>query len=168
MANPHYVNYSINDFDRFDCLTLSKGIYWSLLFVLRGYIVWLFSVANMNDHVGFLSVVFPDKHVFYLNLISGLPGLFVFLLICLRRPNAASWVKSCWNKSHYFLLAALLFDLCIMFYAYYSDVIQTLVLSAFQLGVTVLFTVYLFTSKRLRINLTEFPEPFDEKTNKSV
>lgn len=170
MADPNYVNYSINDFDRFDCLKLSKGIYWSLLFVLRGYVVWLFSVANMNDHVGFLSFVFPDKHLFYLNLISGLPGLFVFLLICLRRPNAASWVRYCWRKSHYFLFIALIFDLFIMFYAYYNDVIQTFTLGAFQLGVMVLFTVYFFTSKRLSINLTEFPEPFDEldkKTNKS-
>lgn len=166
MADPNYSTYSINDFDRFDCLKLSSGLYWALLFVLRGYVVWLFSVANMKDHTSFLSLVFPDKHLFYLNLISGLPGLFVFLLICLRRPNAAPWVKYCWRKSHYFLLVALIFDFFVMFYAYFTGAIQTLMWGSFQLGFMLLFALYFFMSKRLSINLTEFPEPFEELSKK--
>lgn len=164
MANPDYAHYSINDFDRFDCLRLSKGLYFALIFVLRGYIVWLFSVANFNDHVGFLALVFPDKHVFYLNLLSGIPGLFVFFLVCLRRPNAPNWVKKCWRQSHYLLIIALLFDVLIMVYAYMLGYIHTWVWLAYQLLLISIFAVYIIKSKRLRINLAEFPEPFEGLT----
>lgn len=166
MANLDYANYSINDFDRFDCLKLSKGLYFALAFVLRGYLIWLFSVANLSDHVSFLALVFPDKNVFYLNLFSGIPGLFVFALICLRRPNAPLWVKKCWRRSHYLLIIALLFDVLIMAYAYTAGYIHTLMWLIYQLLLISVFIVYIMKSKRLTINLFEFPEPFDEGSKK--
>ena len=163
MKNNAFANYSINDFDHFDCLKLSKGLYFSLIYILRGYFVWLISVANMKDHTSFLAFVFPDKQLFYVNLVSGGLGLIVLVLISLRKPNAPDWVKRFWPKTHYLLIFALLFDLFITLYAYYIDLIYSFTWILAQFFCAAILIYYYLTSKRLAINLTEFPQPFDDK-----
>ena len=96
MANPLYANYGPRDFDKFDCLKLSLVLYVMLAFVLRGYLVWLMSVTNMRDRVSILQLAYPQTSLFYLSLLAGAIGLFVVLLICLRKPNGPAWVKKCW------------------------------------------------------------------------
>ncbi|WP_448246608.1 DUF2919 family protein [Thalassotalea agariperforans] len=163
MANQDYLNYTINDFDNFDCLKLSKGIYLLLLFILRGYVVWLISVANMQDHTSFLALVFPDTSLFYLSLFSGSIGLLVLLLISLRRPNAATWVQALWPHSNYLFIAALLFDFFVTLYAYYIELFSSYYWLLAQLTCVLLFSVYCVCSKRLAINLREFPKPLPDK-----
>ena len=67
----------------------------------------------MRDHVGFIQWVYPQTALFYLNLVSGVIGLFIVLIISLRRPNAKSWVRSSWKHCHILLIVALGFDLAI-------------------------------------------------------
>jgi hypothetical protein len=55
-----YKKYTVEYFDSYDCLKLSKPFYLVLLFVLRGYIVWLMSVTNMRDKVGIIQWIYPD------------------------------------------------------------------------------------------------------------
>lgn len=163
MANQDYLQYTINDFDNFDCLKLSKGIYLLLLFILRGYVVWLISVANMKDHTSFLALVFPDTSLFYLSLFSGSIGLLVLLLISLRRPNAAPWVQALWPHSKYLFIAALMFDFFVTLYAYYIELFSSYYWLLAQLSCVLLFIFYCLSSKRLRINLNEFPKPLPDK-----
>lgn len=66
-----YRRYSVEDFDKFDCLKLSKLFYLVLLFVLRGYLVWLMSVTNMRDRVGLMQWLYPEMNLFLLSLFSG-------------------------------------------------------------------------------------------------
>lgn len=163
MKTNSFAHYSINDFDSFDCLKLSKGIYLALIFILRGYLVWLISVANMKDHTSVLVMVFPEQKLFYMSLISGSLGLFVLLLISLRKPKSATWVKKVWPQMNYLLITALMFDLIIMLYAYYIGIISSAAWLICQLILVSFFIKYCLTSKRLKINLSEFPEPFIEK-----
>ena len=91
-----YKNYSVEDFDKYNCLKISMCIYLVLLFVLRGYIVWIMSVTNMRDRIAIIQFVYPDTSLFFLSLFSGALGLIVVILLSLRRPNAASWVQILW------------------------------------------------------------------------
>ncbi|MGJ8693098.1 MAG: DUF2919 family protein [Thalassotalea sp.] len=154
-----YKNYTINDFDSFDCLKLSKGLYLSLFFVLRGYVVWLVSVANMKDHTSFIALVFPDTTLFYLSLLSGAVGLIVLLLISLRKPSAPAWVQSWWPKTRVLLVAALLFDLTVSFIAYYQNIIWSPVWLFSQIVIVMILVLTCFRNQRLEINLSEFPAP---------
>ena len=83
----NYAKFLPKHFDSFDCLKLAPGIYAILLLVLRAYIIWIMSVTNMRDNVGFIQWVYPQTALFYLNLASGVIGLFVVLILSLRRPS---------------------------------------------------------------------------------
>ncbi len=158
-----YQQYSIQDFDNYDCLKLSKRFYLALLFILRGYIVWLMSVTNMRDRVSIIQWVYPESSLFYLSLFSGLLGLFVLLIISLRRPDAHHWVQWSWQRSRMFIVLALLFDLLThtigCFYWQLSS-IPWLIGQAF---ITVTLIVMCYNSERLNLNLKEFPQKLPEK-----
>ncbi len=163
MANPLYSHYSIEDFDKFDCLKLSKGIYLMVLFSLRGYLVWLMSVTNMKDRIGIMQWIYPQTNLFYLSLFSGLLGLFVVVIISLRRPKAASWVKSSWQNLRLFLVSALLFDLTISLVAHYFWQMLSVSWLVSQVLIVTALIWYCFSSPRIRININEFPEELPEK-----
>ena len=158
-----YQQYSVADFDSYDCLKLSKRFYIVLLFVLRGYLVWLMSVTNMRDRVSIISWVYPETSLFYLSLISGTVGLFVVLIISLRRPEAPLWIQVSWQHSRKILIAALLFDLlthCIGFFYWQLISVDWLIMQAI---LTVTLIVLCYNSERFDINLSEFPQKIPEK-----
>lgn len=162
MANPLYANYSLADFDKYNCLKLSKLFYFTLVVILRGYLVWLMSVTNMSDRVGVLQWVYPQVELFYLSLISGGLGVFLLLVFSLRRPEAKAWVKACWRHSRKLLVLALLLDFSINAVAYFLWQMQSETFLAFQGGVCVLLIIALYTNKRLAINLNEFPAKIEQ------
>lgn len=158
-----YQQYSVADFDNYDCLKLSKRFYIVLLFVLRGYLVWLMSVTNMRDRVSIISWIYPETSLFYLSLISGTVGLFIVLIISLRRPEAPQWVQVSWQHSRKILIAALLFDLlthCIGFFYWQLISVEWLIMQAI---LTVTLIVLCYNSERFDINLSEFPQKIPEK-----
>ncbi len=158
-----YQHYSVGDFDSYDCLKLSKRFYLVLLFVLRGYIVWLLSVTNMRDRVSIISWIYPETSLFYLSLVSGAIGLFVVLIISLRRPGAANWVQVSWIKCRTILITALLFDLlthAIGYFIWQLLSLEWLVMQA-MISITLMFLCY--NSERFKINLEEFPQKIPEE-----
>jgi len=158
-----YQQYSVGDFDHYDCLKLSKRFYFVLLFVLRGYFVWLMSVTNMRDRVSIISWIYPETSLFYLSLFSGMVGLFIVLIISLRRPEAATWIKISWQHSRKILIAALLFDLLTHgagFFYWQLISIEWLIMQAI---LTISLIALCYNSERFTINLAEFPQKTPEK-----
>lgn len=158
-----YQQYSVADFDSYDCLKLSKRFYLVLLFVLRGYLVWLMSVTNMRDRVSIISWVYPETSLFYLSLISGAIGLFVLLVISLRRPEAANWVQVSWRHCRKILISALLFDLITHAVGYFFWQLISMQWLIMQTMITVALVFLCYNSKRFTINLEEFPQKVPEK-----
>ena len=157
-----YAQYTTSDFDNFDCLKLSKGIWLLLLFVLRGYLVWLMSVTNMNDRIGIIQWVYPEPMIFYLSLLSGGLGIWAVVIISLRRPNASDWIKSSWQNIRVILLLSLIFDFIINILGYFYWQLNSPVWLILNSLLVTLFSCYLFKSKRLKINIEEFPEKLPE------
>lgn len=163
MANPLYAQYSIEDFDKFDCLKISKWLYAMLAFVLRGYVVWIMSVTNMQDRVGIMQWIFPQKSLFYLSLLSGAMAIFLVFVVSLRRPEAPNWVQYCWRHFRFFIFTAFAFDLIVSFVAVYYWQLLSWSWFALQSAVVTVFVIATYKSQRLRINISEFPEKLPEK-----
>jgi len=166
VSNSHpkkYQQYSVRDFDSFDCLKLSKRFYLVLLFILRGYIVWLMSVTNMRDRVSIISWVYPETSLFYLSLFSGAIGLFVVLIISLRRPEAANWVQLSWQHCRAIITVALLFDLLTHAFGYIFWQLFSLGWMIMQTVISIVLISLCYTSERFKINLEEFPQKMPEK-----
>lgn len=158
-----FAGFSPKDFDKFDCVKLSKGVYITLIYILRGYVVWLMSVTNMKDRVGIIEWIYPETSMFLLSLGSGALGLFVLLILSLRRPNAASWVKTSWRNLVYLLIAALIFDLAINAVAYFAYQYISISWLVIQVSISLILIGYLLTNKRVKLNVQEFPEELPEK-----
>ena len=158
-----FKHFTVSDFDRFDCVKLSKTLYLSIAYLLRGYLVWMMSVTNLNDKVGIIEWIYPDPKLFYLNLVSGSLGLFVVFLVSLRRPNASDWVKTVWPHTLKIVLAALVLDSFIVFIGYYKWQLIGMDVMLVQLLIALIVAIPCLLSKRLRLNLAEFPEPLPEK-----
>lgn len=163
MSKQKYRQYSVEDFDNYDCLKLSKRFYLVLLFVLRGYLVWLMSVTNMRDRISIISWVYPETSLFYLSLISGTVGLFIVLIISLRRPEAANWVKISWQHSRKILVVALLFDLSTHFIGFIYWQLISVEWLVMQATLTITLIALCYKSERFKINLAEFPQKIPEK-----
>jgi hypothetical protein len=168
MIKHNYSGYSVNDFDNFDCLKMSKWVYLSLLFILRGYIVWLMSVTNMKDRVGIIQWIYPETSLFYLSLGSGALGIFIVVVLSLRRPNAKSWVKFFWRHVKAIIILALLFDfiICITGFFYWHLLSLTWLIT--QTIIVGMLIIMLNISKKFRINIAEFPELLPEKKKKVI
>ena len=158
-----YQYYSVGDFDHYDCLKLSKKLYLVLIFLLRGYLVWLMSVTNMHDRVSIVSWIYPEKSLFYFSLFSGAIGLFVLLIISLRRPEASPWVQKSWRHCRTILIGALLFDLFTHVLGYFYWQFFSLEWLIIQTIITLTLILLCYTSERFKINLSEFPQKMPEK-----
>jgi uncharacterized membrane protein len=166
--NNDYKNYSVEDFDKYNCIKISMSIYLVLIFVLRGYLVWIISVTNMRDRVAIIQFVYPDTSLFFLSLFSGALGLVIVVLLSLRRPNAATWVQNLWPYCRQIMVTALVFDLVvsIMAYSYWQLLSMNWLLIQMSIVISLIFLC--FKSRSLNINLREFPVLLaeDDKQNK--
>ena len=157
-----FAHYTPADFDNFDCVKISKLIYLILVFVLRGYIVWLMSVSNLRDKVGVIQWIYPEPSLFYLSLFSGSLGLFVLLILALRKPGASLWVQEGWQHLRGILLSALVFDLVVNVVGYFYWQLQSLTWVLVNAVVVIICCLLLFKNKRIQININEFPEKLPE------
>lgn len=162
MVNPLYQKYSITDFDKFDCIKLSKGLYLLLMYLLRAYAVWLMSVTNMQDRVATIAWVYPERSMFYLGLFSGAIGLFFTLILSLRRPGAPLWVKYCWLRARGEIFA-LLFDWLVVLCAFQYWQMASILTFSIQTLLSAAFIVFCLINSHFAINIQEFPEKLPEK-----
>jgi len=158
-----YQHYSIEDFDSYDCLKLSKRFYLALLFVLRGYIVWLLSVTNMRDKTSTLQWLYPEISLFYLSLFSGAIGLYILLVISLRRPDAQLWIRVSWKYIRVIMVTALLFDLLTHLAGYVYWQLSSISWIITQAIITLALIFMCYKNKRLNVNLNEFPQKLPDK-----
>jgi len=117
----------------------------------------------MRDRVSIISWIYPETSLFYLSLISGAIGLFVVLIISLRRPGAARWVQLSWQHCRTILTIALLFDLLTHVIAYFFWQLFSLEWIIMQTIISIALISLCYTSERFKINLEEFPQQMPEK-----
>lgn len=156
-----YANFTPKDFNKHNCLTLSLGVYGMLLYILRAYVVWIMSIVNQQNPTSFVTFIYPQTSLFYLSLTAGGIGVFILVIISLRRPGASIWLQKQWQYCNYWFLFALGCDLACMGWGYNEGIITfiSLMLHAFIVLVCCLYVIF---NQRFKLNLMEFPEKFLE------
>lgn len=163
MTKKLYKNVSINDFNKYNCIKLSWWFYLSTAYLLKAYFVWIMSITNKNDSISFISTIYPEPKLFYVNLFSGLTGVFLFVFISLRRPNASKWIKSLWPKTKIIIISMLLLDFIITFSGFFIWQLLDLQGILFHAGIVVTLLVNAFNNERITLNLLEFPEEIEKE-----
>lgn len=62
-----------------------RWLWWTLVFLNRGYLLLVASVSYIKDQSLILSLFYPDNRDFYLSLLVGLPALLAALIAGYRR-----------------------------------------------------------------------------------
>ncbi|WP_371186015.1 DUF2919 family protein [Thalassotalea maritima] len=153
--------YSVKDFDNFDCLKLSWFYYAILLYLIKGYAVALLSFSNMRDKLALIKYVYPDPQALYMALVTGIPGLILFILLMARRPSAGEWLKKLWPRYYGVLVVAVCGDFFVQAaLCFWWQMITLNVLVAQFIVASILLVACRF-DHRARYNLTEFPVAID-------
>jgi hypothetical protein len=116
----------------------------------------------MKDRVATMQWIYPETSLFFLSLISGGIGLFVVLIISLRRPDAPLWVIKVWPYCRTLMVVALLFDLIINSLGFFYCKLKSITWLIGQAIIVVALIAYCYSSKRMHINLIEFPQNLPE------
>ena len=104
------------DFDFEGRLKVPLGFYLGIVYLLRGFIIWIISLTYSDDRSLLLGLIYSDSSLFGLTIITGLPALFTFFLFSLKKQKEKSWYKAIWALQIWFLLTALLTDFILQFY----------------------------------------------------
>lgn len=150
--------YSINDFDKHNCLKLFWGFYLLLAFLLRGYVIGVLSLSNLRDKLSLIQWFYPESSLFYLSLLSGIPALMLLLLMFSRKPEASDWIKNLWPK--FLLLCSFVFIIDLSFY-WGLFLFEEQGQLKWLIGQSILGLLIIALCKfstRATINLSEFPE----------
>ena len=100
------------DFDFDGKVKIPLGFYLVLVYLLRGYLLWVISITYRDDPSLILSLLYQDTRWFFYSLVFGLPALLTFILFTLKSQRQKPWFVMCWKGQRRFLMLGLMLDLC--------------------------------------------------------
>ncbi|WP_068545482.1 DUF2919 family protein [Thalassotalea crassostreae] len=163
-----FSRYTYNDFDKYNCLKLSVLYYFIALFLLRAVVISILSFVNLRDKLALAQWFYPDPKMLYLNIATGIPGLFLIYVLINRKPGASDFVKSMWSKFYRLSLVLIALDL-ILYWSFYF--VAELGQLQWLIGQSLLAILLLSLTKfhhRAKLNLTEFPEELEAKKGRRL
>ncbi len=105
------------DFDFDGKLKIPVGFYLALIYLLRGFIIWVISLTYSDDRSLLLGLIYSDVSLFSLTILTGLPAVFTFALFSLKKHKDKNWYIALWGAQSKLLLITLLIDLTIQLYS---------------------------------------------------
>ena len=82
-------------------------VMWSIfLFLLRPYLILIFSFANMRDRMALIELLYPDRLMMSLGAFAGIPAALLIYAWSRREPNASDFVKNLWRKGRGLLIVS--------------------------------------------------------------
>ena len=112
------------DFDLEGRVKVPIGYYLLLIYLLRGYVTWIFSLTYAQDRSLILSLVYPQHKLFITSLLLGIPAVIAFVLFTLKSQTAKPWFQFIWSKMRWFLAFAVVCDLAMQGWFFYRHPLQ--------------------------------------------
>lgn len=125
-------------------------LYLMLVFLARGWCVFVMSLTQASDRSGLVRLIYPQKEEFLLALASGIGAVIVYLLVIAERKRKPIWLKAGFRLGLVWLWSLLILDAVILT----QRLFHAKFLFNWSFGVDALllfwFGIYLMKSKRLR------------------
>lgn len=156
------------DFDFDGKVKIPWGFYFILIYLLRGYITWIFSLTYREDTSLLLSLVYTESGFFYLALLTGLPALLVQLLFSLKKQKNKPWYMALWLRSPWLLAAALAVDIVLQIkqVVLNGGIAHGLQMLLLFVGVYLLW--YWLKSKRIKRFFSNWLIPLEQQRSKTL
>lgn len=99
------------DFDLEGRVLVPVGFYLVLLYLCRGYFIWIMSLTHRDDPGLIISLIYPSPPAFYLSMLVGVAGLLTYLLFLSKARIWARVERRLWPACRYLIPISLIVDL---------------------------------------------------------
>ena len=96
--------YSISSYNKHICLKMDYVMWSIFLFLLRPYLVLIFSFANMSDRMALIELLYTDRLMMSLGALAGIPAALLMYAWSRREPNASDFVRNLWRRGRELLI----------------------------------------------------------------
>jgi hypothetical protein len=125
-------------------------LYFIILFLARGWCVFIASLTQFSDQSGLVRLFYPEKSDFMLALIAGVGAVFVYGLVISERKRSPVWLQPIFKHLLPMLWLLVILDGVILSQRLIHDFFVFKI--SYALDVLVIFwsALYLLKSKRLK------------------
>ncbi len=125
-------------------------LYLMLIFLARGWCVFIASLTQFNDRTGLVRLFYPEKSDFLLALASGVGAVIIYGLVIAERKRSPQVLRPLFNQIKYILWLLLIVDALLLSQRLVHDHFVFKV--SFALDALFIFwsAIYLLKSKRLQ------------------
>ncbi|MCL1123244.1 DUF2919 domain-containing protein [Shewanella surugensis] len=131
-------------------------LYGMLIFIARGWCIWIASLTQASDRAGLVTLIYPQKADFIMSLIAGLGAVLIYFLVIAERKRKPEWLRGLFCQIKVLLLGLLILDGGLLI----ARVMSAHYLYSWSIGLDGLFLfwsgLYLFKSKRLSHYLSDW------------
>ncbi|NRA71439.1 MAG: DUF2919 domain-containing protein [Gammaproteobacteria bacterium] len=149
-------------YDKHGSLKLPFGLYVSLFFLLKSYLVWIAALSFRQDTARLLSLFYPDSPSFIAALIISLPALMLLVVVSIRRVNMPLWVEKICRVIPNLLFVSgviqLLFHLSMLTKIHRLTPMVTIWIVLVELSMLVAIVFYSLYSQHLKDAAQQFPK----------
>ncbi|WP_088328914.1 DUF2919 family protein [Lacimicrobium sp. SS2-24] len=137
----------------------NRLLYLSLLFLMRGYLVFIASLSYRQDPSLILSLFYPDKGYFYFSLLLGLPALIIIGMVFWRHKLFDTRARRLFSAVRVLVILSLVVDAAFHVLMAHHGHWQFSWLIALTLLLDLLFVLYWYRSQTLRLMLRDWYRP---------
>ncbi|WP_351018213.1 DUF2919 domain-containing protein [Shewanella sp. AC91-MNA-CIBAN-0169] len=131
-------------------------LYLILVFLARGWCIFIASLTQFNDRAGLVRLFYPEKSDFVSALIAGVGAILIYGLIIAERKRSWPILIPLFRRSAWFLWGLLIIDGLFLFQRMMHD--DYLFKIGYSIDALFLFwsVIYVFKSKRLYYYFTDW------------
>lgn len=158
--------YSFSHYDKNICLKLNAIMWLIILFILKPYVIALFTMLNTlftvtssSNRMQLITMFYPDRGAMLLNIVAGIPVVLLMYAWIRRKPDSPEFIKFIWRRGRSLIAISAILNVCIIITPQLTGAVSTIMTSAWvQLLINVLIVVLVYSSSYIKDCFLDFPE----------
>lgn len=150
------------DFDFEGRVKVPVGFYLMLVYLLRGYFIWIMSLTHRDNPGLIISLIYPQPSFFYSAMLIGIPSLFGYVLFLSKGRLFNRFETMVWPAFYWFIALGCALDLSVQGLGILHSkwLVHWTTLVSFITGIYLLW--YWLGSKRIKRFFVHWLEPADD------
>ena len=141
-------------------------LYLLLVFIARGWCVFVASLTQASDRAALVELFYPQKSDFLMALAAGFGAVIVYAAVIAERKRSPNWIRPLFPYMKWLLVILLVIDGGLLT----QRILHSYYMYSWSIGLDalVLFwsSLYLYKSKRLKLYFSDWKENDCKKETK--
>lgn len=152
-------NYSISSYNKYICLKMDYIMWFIFLFLLKPYVILIFSFSDRSDRMKLIEMIYTDKFMMSLGAFVGIPAALLIYAWSRRNPDGSDFVRKIWSKGRELLTVSTSLNALLVFLPLFLGRTNKLSLTDWvQLAICIVILLVLYGYSYIRVCFLEFPD----------